>query len=483
MSKANLTTGRVESFKCDGNSQSFLWDTQVNGLAVRAAPSGRKSYILQARFNGKVIRLTIGNVTAWAIEEIRDKDGNLILPGARQEARRLQTIIDQGIDPRILKAERIAEAEAKREATQHKEAAALEAWEAYIEIRKLKWSANHLADHENVGKEGGKKRTRGRRPGEPEFTQPGALRPLLLKPLCDIDADTVRDWLQDEATRRPTHARLAFGLLRAFLNWCSDQKEYRDLVHPDACAPRIARDQLPKKAAKDDCLQREQLPAWFQQIRSIKNPVIATYLQIALLTGARREEIAGLMWSDIDFQWNTITMHDKVEGERTIPLTPYVKNLLKKLKYINDTPPPKYRVLNGKKVENNLADWKPPQWVFASKTAKSGRLQEPRIQHTKACLAAGIVGLTIHGLRRSFGTLSEWLECPAGIVAQIQGHKPSATAEKHYRVRPIDLLRMWHTKIETWILEEAGIEQPGEQAKPLGLASNTSSRTFRSKTV
>jgi hypothetical protein len=40
------------------------------------------------------------------------------------------------------------------------------------------------------------------------------------------------------------------------------------------------------------------------------------------------------------------------------------------------------------------------------------------------------------------------------------GHAPSATAEKHYRVRPLDLLRMWHTKIEAWILTEAGIEQP-----------------------
>jgi hypothetical protein len=46
------------------------------------------------------------------------------------------------------------------------------------------------------------------------------------------------------------------------------------------------------------------------------------------------------------------------------------------------------------------------------------------------------------------------------------GHKPSATAEKHYRVRPLDLLRMWHTKIECWILNEAGIEQPAEELRP-----------------
>ena len=37
------------------------------------------------------------------------------------------------------------------------------------------------------------------------------------------------------------------------------------------------------------------------------------------------------------------------------------------------------------------------------------------------------------------------------------GHKPSATAEKHYTVRPLDLLRMHHEKIEAWILEQAGV--------------------------
>jgi len=52
------------------------------------------------------------------------------------------------------------------------------------------------------------------------------------------------------------------------------------------------------------------------------------------------------------------------------------------------------------------------------------------------------------------------------VSAQIMGHKPSAIAEKHYRRRPLDLLRMWHTKIEAWILNEAGIEQPAEDRAP-----------------
>ncbi len=67
---------------------------------------------------------------------------------------------------------------------------------------------------------------------------------------------------------------------------------------------------------------------------------------------------------------------------------------------------------------------------------------------------------------------SEWVECPAGIAAQIMGHKPSATAEKHYRHRPLDLLRMWHVKIEKWTLEQAGIKQPEEESGKLRLAAS-----------
>ena len=72
--------------------------------------------------------------------------------------------------------------------------------------------------------------------------------------------------------------------------------------------------------------------------------------------------------------------------------------------------------------------------------------------HSTACTDAGL-----EGLRRSFKSLTEWLDMPAGVVAQIMGHKPSATAEKHYTVRPLELLVSHHNKIEVWVLEQAGI--------------------------
>jgi integrase len=418
MAKARLTARRIRDFQPDDTGkQVFLWDTDAPGFAVRATRNA-KAFIFESRLNGAKLRTTIGDVRAWDID------------GARAEARRLQTLIDSGKDPRNEKAEKAVRAIAKRAEAKRKDAGVAEAWAAYLEARRGHWGERYYTDHVNLARPGGEPKKRGK--GK---TTPGPLAALMVLKLAELTPDHIRTWLQTEAGARAAQARQAFGAFRTFLAWCEDQPVYRDLASPDACTTRIARQELPRKAAKNDVLQREQLPTWFTAMRQIRNPVISSYLQALLLTGARREELATLMWENLDFQWRSMTIRDKVEGERTIPLTPYVASLLASVPRRNE-------------------------WVFSSPTAASGRLQEPRIAHNNALNAAALPPLSLHGLRRSFGTLSEWVEMPAGVVAQIMGHKPSATAEKHYRRRPLDLLRQWHTKLEGWILSEAGIEQP-----------------------
>ena len=449
MARVNLTAGRVRDFSApEGKTLAFLWDSAAPGFGLRAT-AGAVAYIFQGRLANKVIRLTIGDVRAWTLD------------AARNESRRLQTLIDQGTDPRQEKAEKIAEAVAKQEEQKRQEATVADAWSAYIAARKHAWSERHHDAHLELVKPGGETRKSGTRPGQSNKTLPGALVPLISLKLSELDNAHVRAWLKPEVETRPAHAALAFRMLRAFVNWAGDQPEYQGAVQIDACAARVGKDTLAKSKPKDDCLQREQLPAWFSAVRAISNPVISAYLQVLLLVGPRRRELSGLQWEDVDFQWKSITIHDKVEGERTIPLTPYVAHLLMGLKRSNDNPP-NVRLLRQTEAQD-VAEWKPSSWVFSSPTAESGRIQEPRIAHKKALAVAGIGGLTLHGLRRSFGTLSEWCEVPVGVVAQIMGHKPSALAEKHYRRRPLDLLRSWHVKIEAWILDKAGIQFDAEQ--------------------
>lgn len=456
MAKINFTAGRVQDFKCPPDKQQvFIWDSVTEGLGLRAT-AGSKNYIFQGKLAGQAIRIKIGGLDRYTIDD------------ARKEARRLKTLIDEGRDPRTVKAENIAVEVAKREKAKQKQALALDAWDAYIKARAPKWSERHKADHESMARLGGEKVTRGRRNNTEGVTEAGILRPLLVLPLSAITRDAVAEWLEPEAIKRPTRTRLAISLLSTFLTWCSDRPQYRDQINLDACK-RMKQD-LPKAQTKDDCLQREQLQSWFENVRKIGNPTQSAYLQCLLLTGARRNELSGVRWDDVDFRWLSIVIRDKVEGERTIPLTPYVASLMQELHRLNNSPP---NVLKLRRLEAQGEEWKPSPWVFSSANAKDGRIQEPRIAHNKALTAAGLPNLSIHGLRRSFGTLCEWVEMPAGISAQIMGHKPSAIAEKHYRRRPLDLLRMWHTKIEGWILEQAGITQPSTEANKLKLAATS----------
>lgn len=417
----NLTAGAIERLSCrtDVKAQAFMRDTGVPGLRVRVTNTGAKSFVFEAKLNRQTIRRTIGDVRAWTIEQ------------ARAEARRLAVLLDEGTDPRELERQKQAEESARKAAEQAQAVTVGHAWTAYLTERRPHWGERHFQDHERLVKAGGlpaKRGTRGR-----GVTIAGPLHPLMGLMLRELDTATIERWATLQGQARPTSARLAWRLLRAFLAWCAEHPEYRAVVSErNPAKSKKAREALGKAGVKQDALQRDQLPAWFAAVRGLSNPVIAAYLQTLLLTGARPGEVLGLRWSDLNEQWKGITIRDKVEGERVIPLTPYVHALLSALPRRNE-------------------------WVFSSPAAAAGVLTIPRNHHVDACAVAGLEGLTLHGLRRSFASLTEWLEIPAGVVAQIQGHKPSATAEKHYKRRPLDLLRLHHERIEAWVLEQAQV--------------------------
>ena len=446
MAKIAFTAGRVAGFKCPTDkAQAFLWDETAPGLGLRVTPAGKPSYVFQSEFQTKTIRLTIGSPDAWSIPQAQDK------------ARELQRLIDGGHDPRDLKRDVLAAAiEKKAAAAAQVEAdkvAAVtvgEVWTAYLDARTQHWGLRHHADHAKLVQAGGVPATRGTKGRG--VTVAGPLHPLMALPLRDLDAPTIEAWAAREGKTRPTSARLAWRCLKAFLNWCAEQPEYAPVLPSvNPAKTKKAREALGRAGVKQDALLKEQLPVWFDAVRQIGNPVAAAYLQTLLLTGARPGEVLALRWDDVNTKWKGLTIRDKVEGVRVIPLTPYVSQLIHALPRRNG-------------------------YVFPSASrgkAVGDTLSIPRTPHNDACKVAGIEGLTLHGLRRSFKSLTEWLEIPAGVVAQIMGHKPSATAEKHYTVRPLDLLRLHHEKIEAWILEQAGVPfvatvEPGKLALVAG---------------
>ncbi len=421
--RVRLTAGRVDAFACPaGKSQAFLWDTEAPALALRVSPTGRKTYVFESRLQGATLRVSIGTAADWPLEQ------------ARTEAQRLKVLVDSGIDPREVERDRQAAAIQKKATAAADAVTVGEAWERYLEQRRPFWGALNYRDHVNMVQAGGVQRER--LPGIK--TLPGPMAALMPLRLSELTAPTIERWAAKEAKNRPARVRLALRLLKAFLRWAATESDLKGKADPAAASAKKVRELAGKAKPKNDYLQREQLPVWFEYVRQIQNPVIAAYLQCLLLTGARREELAELKWEDVNFQWCGIELKDKIEGRRSLPLTPFVAHLLQGLPRRNE-------------------------WVFSSPTSASGRLTEPSIAHRCACAAAGLE-LSLHGLRRSFASLCEWIDIPGGISAQIQGHAPQGVREQNYIRRPLDLLRVHHEKIEAWILEQAGVQFDAQAA-------------------
>lgn len=423
----DLTHGLLERVTCpEGVSFVLLRDADKKGLRLRITKAGGKHWQFETRIKGKLFTRALGEWPAVAIDQ------------AKAEAHRLRGLTEQGQDPRELerqqdteRAERQTAAAAKLQTAKLRTLTVGEVWADYIEQRRPFWGVLHYRDHLDKAKPGGL--PSGRRGGGKLPTKPGPLANLMGNRLIDLTTERIEAWAAIEGQTRPSSARLAWRLLTVFLTWCAEQPGYAELLPAkNPAKTRKAREALGKAGTKSDVLQRGQLSAWFAAVKQLQNPTIAACLQIMLLTGARPGEVLTLRWEDVNTQWKGMAIRDKVDGIREIPLTPYVAHLIASMPRRNE-------------------------WIFSSPTSASGCLTEPNNPHTRACKAAGLEGLTLHGLRRSFKSLTEWLEVPVGVVAQIQGHKPSATAEKHYTVRPLELLALHHERIEAWILEQAEI--------------------------
>lgn len=436
-----LTHGLLERVACPAGLPFVLVrDADKKGLRVRVTKAGGKHWQFETRVNGKLFTRALGEWPSVSID------------AAKAEAHRLRGLTEQGTDPREIEREKAAAEAAERAA----EAAQAEAnrvasitvgdvWPRYLAEGKPKrkdaWKPRYRADLEAMAAPGGEPKKRGK-----GTTRPGPLFPLLAMPLASVNEDSLKVWFDREAVAGRHQAARALMMFRGFLRWCSARPEYRKLTDRDAGRAETILEGLPQDKKRTDALESAQVPGWWAGVEQLSNRTASAYLRALLLTGARREELAALKWADVDFRWRKLTLADKVDATRTIPLTPYLAQLLATLPRVNE-------------------------FVFAS-AGKVGRIADVRASHAKALTEAGINHLTIHGLRRSFSLLGEAAGAPAGAIAQVMGHKPSATAEG-YRPRSIDALRPFLEQIEAHILSLAGVQvvataEPGKLALVAG---------------
>jgi integrase len=403
-----LTRESIAAMELPKDGERLVYDTACQQLAIRLRPGSRTYvFVMWDRERRRAVKVTLGKV------------GTLTPEQARNQAQRKVAEVADGKDARRKVPDSVTVGDV---------------WAVYLRQgkprKKEAWKPRYRLDLERAAALGGETKKRGE-----GVTKPGPLASLMGLRLSEINRDALSTWHSEQAKRGPVQAARAAAMFAGFITWCSTRTDYRDLVDETAAKASNLAHVLPPLKRRTDALDRAHLPAWFAAVRALSNATAAAYLQALVLTGARREEMGALAWADVDTKAGTLTINDKFEARRTIPLTPHLAGLIDSLPRLN-------------------------AFVFASPTAKSGHIAEPRSPLEDALKAAELPHLSIHGLRRSFALFGEAAGVPAGAVAQVMGHKPSATHEG-YKPRRIEDLREHAERIERFILERAGIMMDG----------------------
>jgi integrase len=358
MPTRSLTVAAVERIKPPAEGQADYFDKGYPGLALRVSYGGTKSWVYFYRLHsGKLRRLTLGRFPAMELADARS---------AWQDARKA---VGKGENP------------ARRKASVADSFAAVaDEW--------LKRDQAHNRSHGEV------KRVLDRD----------------VKPAWDgrmIASITRRDVLEliDGIADRGavTMARRTHAHLHRLFRWSVG----RGIIAANPMAD------LPKPGApvaRDRVLTDSELAVVWKAVSQTEWP-FGPLFQLLILTGARREEIGALRWSEIQ--------GDKIELEgartkngkpHTIPLSTLAGELIEKLPRIG-----KSEFAFTTTGETPVSGWSKAKALLDKEAAK--------INHSRA-----LPGWHIHDLRRTVATGMQRLGISLQVVEALLGHVSGSRA-------------------------------------------------------
>jgi integrase len=260
-----LTQRRIDDFECPaGKKDALVFDDEQRGLGVRVTKGGGKTYLAQYTIAGSKRRIPLGSCSA------------ISLAAAREAVQAILGDVAKGSDPAV---------ERKRAVHEAKEKAEAEALTLGLLIDR--WEAGHLA-----GKRSGyaAEATRALRFAfKKHLTSPAAnLTPKAVKATLNAIVDDGK-----KATARLTGA---YG--RACYGWAIG----KDLLVENPFAGL----KLAAVASRERVLSDEELVAVWGATRGpgVYNAIV----RMLILTGQRREEVAGMTWGEIAPDLSTWTI-------------------------------------------------------------------------------------------------------------------------------------------------------------------------------
>ena len=284
----------VESAKPPKAGRATRADGIVPGMQFITHAGGKKSFRLLARIHGKQVNLEIGDASLMTLAD------------ARIKAKSLLGAIASGEDPRE------AKRQAVKTAAKTVEVVATEFIERYARVHNKPRTA---AETERL-------------------IAGNIIRAWGKRPITSIDQRDVIDLL-DVVTDRgsPVAANRVLAAGRKMFNWAIERSLIKTspFDRVKAPTPEISRDRV---------LSDFEL-AMILQAADQLGPVFGAFVKIMASTGQRREEVAGMMWDEIDLDaamWVIPRERTKNGIVHPVPVVPWVRSILSSLPRINGAP-------------------------------------------------------------------------------------------------------------------------------------------------
>jgi len=384
--------------------QKIYWDNELKGFGLRVTANGSKTYVVEKRINGKTTRRTVGKANLLSNHQARIDSMKLLLE------------MEQGKDPKAVATEKKLQA-----------ITVSEVFEEYKRTREL----------------------RPRTIGNYDYTLTKCLPDWLDKPITDLTRDMVEKRLMLVANANGARgqgkamAGECYKLLRILVRFAQEQYEIAGklLLDNDPTRNLSRQRSWTEKVRRQTVVQRHQLADWFKAVMKLGETTAGItardYLIFTILTGFRRNEGLGLMWSEVDLTGKSLKLpssRTKNGQEHWLPLPDYLCDLLRERRRINQLS---------------------SQYVFPGRKPGT-RLQEPKRVLKKVTESSGVTFM-IHDLRRTFITIAESLDIPAFTLKKLVNHSIRNDVTGGYIVTDMERLREPVQRITDYILEQAGI--------------------------
>ena len=292
-----LTAKKIESIK-PADVRQEIADGGCRGLYLVVQPSGRKSWAVRYRFQGKPRKLTL--------------DGVVSLAEARKAATGALAELERGHDPAAKKFD--AEATSRKAA----EARARDTIESV--------AAEFLSKH-------ARKKTRESTWRETERIFAKELLPVWRgRTVHDVTRRDVIDLLERIAEDRPIMANRVLAAVRKFFNWTVA----RDILKFSPC---VGVEPPGEVKSRDRWLTDDEIKTLWLACEGENSP-FGPFVKMLLLTGQRRNEVAGMRWSELDLNglvWTLPASRTKTGVEHDVPLSTQVFAIVSSMPRIADS--------------------------------------------------------------------------------------------------------------------------------------------------